>query len=560
MNQTIWKKCSQLTLAAGLALALLVAGCSLSTYSGGSGGEAGNPVVMGVVVDPSGNPVSHVKISVLNSRYNPVEGNGVADSMTDTTDSEGFFKIKVHENDTFTIQANHLSLRLSALMTGIATRDRSIPVPDIVVHNPGAIRVLLAGGSYSTNGYVYIPGTTIFSQLNNIDSVIIDPVPAGTIPSLYYAVMNSPAAPQLIKDSIVVIPGRTTTVSYYSWKYSRKLLLNTTGSGAGVGGNVTGFPVLVRLTSTNFDFSLARKNGDDIRFAKSDNTPLPYEIEHWDSSSAVAEIWVRIDTVYGNNNSQYATMLFGNASAVSASNSGAVFDTSNGFQGVWHMSQSGKAAEMDATVNHYDGTAVNMLSASPENGIIGNADEFDGSSSYITMPHTASSKLTFPENGFYTVSAWVYSDTLAALDSSGGTNYNVVAAKGVFPYEYILQIKGTQWEMAEFHDKSGWQSSFSPAGAKAWHHVAGVRAGAHQYLYVDGTVADSAITFTSMTGSRDSAAGDLTIGTDRHVPAAYFFKGKIDEVCISSSLRSADWIKLSYMNQNRNDALVSIGK
>jgi hypothetical protein len=35
-----------------------------------------------------------------------------------------------------------------------------------------------------------------------------------------------------------------------------------------------------------------------------------------------------------------------------------------------------------------------------------------------------------------------------------------------------------------------------------------------------------------------------------------YFKGIIDEVQISSVARSAEWIRLSYRNQNRNDLLI----
>jgi hypothetical protein len=36
----------------------------------------------------------------------------------------------------------------------------------------------------------------------------------------------------------------------------------------------------------------------------------------------------------------------------------------------------------------------------------------------------------------------------------------------------------------------------------------------------------------------------------------YYFGGKIDEVRVSSTALSADWIKLCYMNQKESDMLV----
>ena len=43
-------------------------------------------------------------------------------------------------------------------------------------------------------------------------------------------------------------------------------------------------------------------------------------------------------------------------------------------------------------------------------------------------------------------------------------------------------------------------------------------------------------------------------------PETRFFKGKIDEVCLASTARSADWIRLCYMNQNTEDRLVTFSK
>ncbi len=217
------------------------------------------------------------------------------------------------------------------------------------------------------------------------------------------------------------------------------------------------------------------------------------------------------------------------------------------------MSEQGNTPAADATVNHYSGMAYNMVSASGAGGIIGNAREFDGSSSYITMPGTANGKIRFPENGYYTVSAWIYADSLA------DSGFDVIAAKGLYPYEYILQVKGQDFEFTGFHSQPGaWQSSTSPASFKAWEYVVGVHSGANQYLYVDGFLTDSVAAVIS-TGVSPDSTSDLAVGTDRHAPNPCFFPGAIDEMRISNVSRSSDWIKLDYMNQRQNDALVVFG-
>ena len=99
------------------------------------------------------------------------------------------------------------------------------------------------------------------------------------------------------------------------WKFSRRIYLNTSSTGADIAGMVTNFPVLLRLRANSFDFSQAKRDGGDIRFTSSSGIPLPYEIERWDSIGREAEEWVRVDTVQGNNDSQFIIMYWGNPDA-----------------------------------------------------------------------------------------------------------------------------------------------------------------------------------------------------------------------------------------------------
>ena len=156
------------------------------------------------------------------------------------------------------------------------------------------------------------------------------------------------------------------------WRHLRRFRLNTTALGAGVAGNVAHFPVLVRLTGGNFDFSQAKDDGADIRFAKSDTTFLPYEIERWDPVAGLAEVWVKVDTVHGGDSTQSLTMYWGNTDAADSSNGTAVFDTAAGFAGVWHLSDTGDSVH-DATGDAFNGTNSGSTASA---GMIGNSRNF----------------------------------------------------------------------------------------------------------------------------------------------------------------------------------------
>jgi hypothetical protein len=206
--------------------------------------------------------------------------------------------------------------------------------------------------------------------------------------------------------------------NYRDWRYYRAITLNTTSTGASVSGNATNFPVLIRLNASNFNFSQAKNDGSDIRFSKAGGAPLTYEIERWDRANQVAEIWVRLDMVYGGNSGQSIIMYWGNPIAVARSDGTAVFRTSDNFQAVWHLGEDGNTSAggyKNAASNALHGTGYNLNASSDVDGMIGKAQEFDGSSSYIDIAGSASGLLNFPEDGNYTVSVWVYSDVLNGL-------------------------------------------------------------------------------------------------------------------------------------------------
>lgn len=520
--------------------------CSLDIAGGGTE-DVNTMTVIGMLYTSDNQPASHTQVQLIPEAYNPVVDEPLPAGFTDTTDTYGVYHFDVLTPGRYNIQAVHISRRTRALITAVSVRSDIANAPDAILKQPGSVTVTLTDTVNTAAGYLYVPGTTIARFISsNTASVTLDSVPSGLLPVIYYTEINNPII-DAIRYDIPVPAGDTVTITHATWNYSKHLYLNTTSPGADVSGTVTRFPVLIRLTNSNFTFTQAADNGSDIRFTKPDNTPLPHEIERWDVSSGNAAIWVLVDTVYGNNNTQYITMYWGNPDAADSSSSSAVFDTVYGFQGVWHLGETaGNTAAWDATGNEYHGAPYGMTEASAVPGVIGGAREFDGTSSYFMMPNTANSKLNFPENGAYTVSAWVYTET---LDSS----YRMIVSKG--DYQYNLEIMYTNdWEFAEFKDQIGWDVTNSTATKQVWTHVAGVRSGDKQYLYVNGTCTDSTISVIIDTNGRQTGL-NLMFGKKADAPL-YFFDGKMDEVRINDISLSADWIKLSYMNQKVDDLLV----
>jgi hypothetical protein len=538
--------------------ALLAAlSCSSPVVSGG-GGTEWEAKISGQVRDSSGVPLANARVLLLPSMYNPVSEPAIPDSLTDTTDNSGHYSIAVTDTGRYSIEVADIDKGYRALVPGVkVSRDDTVLVHNAVARLPGVISVTLPSNIDSTNGYFYIPGTTMYALLGNAGgTVVLDSVPAGVSLSIYYAVRGSSALPQPVRDSVIVAPGGIMNVEYVGWIFSKKLVLNTTASGANVTSDLLNFPILVRLTDSSFNFAKAKSAGVDVRFTKSDGTPLPYEIETWDSASGTAAIWVRVDTVFGGNGTQSITMYFGNSSATSHSNAAAVFDTLNGFRGVWHLADR-TAAAVDATVNNYSGTyAGNLPNLVP--GAIGNAQSLDGSGDYADM----GSVLDVGSNSF-SISAWVRRGNASTVQgiagkSNGGPPTTAYGYSFAFYPADTLNIAvatgGTVFgDSGSFRVKS----NMAITDTAGWHHVAAVidrSKSANCRLFIDGIdrsgiVEGDISTVGALLNTLPFRIGEAANGD-------FPFAGNMDEVEIAFAARSADWIRLEYMNQKEVDRLV----
>jgi len=107
-------------------------------------------------------------------------------------------------------------------------------------------------------------------------------------------------APVRVDRSHIELPGSLAfPPEFQAWSYRKAInVVDRTGV------SKTRFPVRIEIqgndpSGKNFiDFSLVKPGGDDIRFTRSDSEGLfTYGIESWDSSSRVATIWVKMDSL-----------------------------------------------------------------------------------------------------------------------------------------------------------------------------------------------------------------------------------------------------------------------
>jgi hypothetical protein len=534
--------------------------CSDGNRLAGAGSETRNGIVIvGKLHSDDGSPARNSVVKLIRDDYDPVADNGLQGSFIDTTDSAGAFRFRRVDSGSYNVLARNDGAGMGALVRGIQVKkdDSLVTAPSGNLRKTGSMAVDLSGVVDTFAEYIYLPGTDIFALVNGNRPVMLGGIPAGIFPVVSYATKTGDVCGMRYK--VTVKPEDTVLIRNPAWKYSSVVCFNTSSSGAGVDKDVRDFPVLIRLTGNNFNFNEAQSQGNDIRFAGSDNSFIPFEIERWNPVTELAEVWVNIDTVRGNNSGQTIVMYWGNPDATVASDGAAVFDTVRGFQAVWHFNQLSADSVRDATANRFNGVTVGgMTAVSVAEGAVGEGRTFNGKTGYITIPNSASGRLSFPQNGNYTLSAWVNIDT---LDSAS----HVVMSKGLFQYylwfTYIYQ-NTPNWEFVKFEDKTGWKCPVFPIAGKQWALVSGVSNGTSHRLYVNGEPSDTGTILYSATESL-SASDDFVIGCYLLADAQgqksgySYFDGTIDEVRVCSRSRSAEWIRLCYMNQRTDDKLIT---
>ncbi len=332
------------------------------------------------------------------------------------------------------------------------------------------------------------------------------------------------------------------------WLNRTKITFNNTSSAT----NLADFPVLIRLDSGNVDFSNIKAGGADIRFVDDDGTLLDYEIETWDDTagSESANIWVRVQQVNANVNTDYIHLYYNNSSASDAQNAAGVWDAN--FAGVWHLGEIVVNEQTSGT--HTDSTSNNNTGNQDGNddtvGQIGRAQRFDGNDDLINAGNDNSLDVT----NAVTLEAWVYMDT----DPGKGDWFDVIGIDGKMSM-YLGGDSDNKTElMAQFEidgkDEDLWKIGDADIDPGAWNHIAITFDGTDIEGYINGSLDWS----ENVPGTIDTSNNDFIIG-DWKDPTADPVDGNIDEVRVSSTNRSADWIEATWLSTVSGSSFTNFG-
>jgi len=303
-----------------------------------------------------------------------------------------------------------------------------------------------------------------------------------------------------------------------SWSHRKQWTVTNVGSTT-----LTNFPAYINVSHE----PEMQSDWDDVVFTDSDGNIIPYELENYTTN--YAHYWVNISSLPGGG-TYTGYIYYGNDAATSQENPEGVWDSS--YKMVHHFQDF-----EDSTSNNNDGT--NYGSTYNDSGRVDGSRDFDGVNDYVDCGNDESLNIT----DAITIEAWV---KLGNLTNSGslvckGTCW---MSEGLDSYHlWYYNSDGTfRFEIGNGSTREIARVSCTDTN---WHHIVGTWDGTTNpngvKIYMDGVLGEETTATFSEMGSPDLP---LYIGK-RHYGSPYF-NGTIDEVRISSVVRSADWIKQSY--------------
>ena len=318
---------------------------------------------------------------------------------------------------------------------------------------------------------------------------------------------------------------------------------------------LTDFPALIKLPGgvPGFAYADAAADGADIYFTDAAGNRIVHEINTWNASGD-SFVWVRVPTLA--DATSYVTFHWGGGAAnVPALADPSAVAFAGDYMGVWHFSSFASNVTPDATTNALTmtarGTVANLsLQSSPVGTGMNNSKATAGlytANNAKWLQYATTRQLTI--SGWFTSSQKVANQRIVSSktnwQSLGGFE---VTTRGTAGTELLAGGANNKQ-----YTKTGITSYYNN-----WIHFAvifdGTQATPVSRMYVNGALV------TTVT----DANYDLKASTD---PLALFtlgetgnnLLGSVDEIRLSKSARSADWIMAAYTTMKTPSAFATAG-
>ncbi len=312
--------------------------------------------------------------------------------------------------------------------------------------------------------------------------------------------------------------------------------------------NLSNFPLLVSVTDVDLAQATGKvqnANGYDIAFALTDGTLLDHDLELYDGTTGQYIAWVRVPTLFVSADTEIF-MYYGNCSYSGGDpSSTATYDAN--YLGVYHFNDDLDAGTTvdDRTSNGNNGTTNGNMTNTHVTaaGQVGNAFNFGGGNDWVNM---GQGPLVSGSNA-RTIEMWARAEDfgnergLFQAGTPDTEDFSIHTDNGTVD-NWVVEYDDTEEEFSIENSLNNWE------------HFAMVYDGTTVYFYHDGVL------FDQSTRALNTATGiDLEIARWDRSDIGDEFDGQIDEVKISDTNRSTDWIKTEYNNQSNPSNFYQVG-
>lgn len=310
------------------------------------------------------------------------------------------------------------------------------------------------------------------------------------------------------------------------------------------------FPVVIALPNDAELLANAQSDGDDLLFTAADgSTKLAHEIERYDGASGSLLVWVKVPLLSSSTDT-VLYLYYGYSSAGNQESPADVWDAQ--FTGVYHLLGNGTVTFEDSSGSGNDAVPGGFFIDQTVAGQLGPGQELNGTSQYIEIPAGATS-------GFdtFTYCFWVSTSESGSdgsywrrpslfgqsTNGAGSDDFGITTNSGVLG----------MWTGLGSGDHD--TPSSETINDSVWHRICAVNDGNEIQLHLDdlGSVA------TLPSGGDVNSQAFWLGGRAGELGGGDFHQGYYDELQISSTDRSSEWIETSFRNQHQPGAFSQPG-
>jgi hypothetical protein len=300
----------------------------------------------------------------------------------------------------------------------------------------------------------------------------------------------------------------------------------------GSGSCNTSVPSLMITTSGGH---VNNPSGYDIGFYSDNNctTKLPWEMENYVPGTGETEAWVSVPNVSSSADTTIY-MCYGGSMITDQSNKTGVWDSN--YKGVWHLSTSNFLTDSTGVNNLTNNSSVQQASMQIDGGATFNGSNY--------LSNTIATGI--PTSGQVTISAWLVPGDFGTFRSA--IDFSSTAGTGS-----VLAVLTESSQLYSYYGSADRLSSM------------GVSTGSKYYASFVYDISAKTVTFyingnydnSYTVGSVSMPSAGIYIGSLNG--SGGYWNGSVDEVRISSTARTANWIKTEYNNQSSPATFDPIG-